>query len=390
MKILIASFSFPPNKDGVSEAASTMAQGFVEHGHEVSVLTEQTQPKRVSSTWDGIKIIQYSQTEELNPEVWLGETTSSYSQLLHSGSWDVVIFHSYTRQLEPMLAVLARTPTKTILVSHGYAVLIWEKSPEFPYGIYRLIQRFIQSLRMIRWMRNCDRIVYLSNQTDFLGFYDHLIAKLTRHQGRRVIPNGVDPDEKCASPDTLRVELGIEANAFLIVCVANYSARKDQGFGAKAFRKAAVPRSVLVFIGSEFNEHSLQFQKEDECHNKDRASGRIIWLEKKTRDFALNAISACDAFLLSSYHEAQPIVLLEAMRESKPWIARKAGCIPEMPGGICVSSVAEMSLQMVKLATQPELRASLGNEGRAAIDKTYNRKHYVDSYCALVADLIKR
>jgi hypothetical protein len=46
MKILIASFTFPPNKDWVYEAAAVMAAGFLEKGWTVEIATSQTGPIR--------------------------------------------------------------------------------------------------------------------------------------------------------------------------------------------------------------------------------------------------------------------------------------------------------------------------------------------------------
>ena len=83
-----------------------------------------------------------------------------------------------------------------------------------------------------------------------------------------------------------------------------------------------------------------------------------------------------------------PIVLLEAMRESKPWIARKAGCIASMEGGICVKSEAEMAGAIQRLTKDQKLCEQLGEEGRQAVITRYNRKSYTESYCNLIEELV--
>ena len=40
MKILIATFTYPPNADGVAEASAVLAQGLARRGHSVTVATE--------------------------------------------------------------------------------------------------------------------------------------------------------------------------------------------------------------------------------------------------------------------------------------------------------------------------------------------------------------
>jgi glycosyltransferase involved in cell wall biosynthesis len=90
---------------------------------------------------------------------------------------------------------------------------------------------------------------------------------------------------------------------------------------------------------------------------------------------------------LSADHEAQPIALLEAMRESKPWIARESGCISEMPGGIFIKTEAEMTAEMQQLTADKDLRETLGEAGRNAIETVYKREKYEESYLRLVQDL---
>lgn len=388
MKILIVSFTFPPNKDGVSEAAAAMALGFVERGWSVTVLTEEIQPKRQSLTWNGIQIVQYSNIDGKRPDIRIQGECSGYADFLVSENWDVVVIHAYTRPLRLAIPVLKRIPGRKILVSHGYAALLWVRVPTFPYGLGFWWRAFRASLKMPFWLRHFDRVVYLSDQADLRGFYDHLIAKMIDYRGRRVIPNGVDLGERGKHPVEFRMSHTIPDDAFVFLCVANYSPRKDQGYAARAFRKAEIPGSILVFIGSEFNEHSQKFQAEDAQNDRNNSPGRIIWLEQQTREETVDAIAACNAFVLSAYHEAQPIALLEAMREVKPWIARDAGCIARMEGGICVKSEAAMTAAMIRLSSDPSLQARLGQEGKQAVATRYNRKTYVESYCKLIEELV--
>lgn len=389
MRILIITFTFPPNKDGVSEAAAAMTKGFLNRGWNVDILTQETKPRRESPVWQGARIQEFAYLDQSpSPPIRLHDTDATYEEFLTGGSWDVVLIHSYEYPLRRAVPVLGQMPGRKILVSHGFAALIWERVPEFPYGLGLWLRSSLKSRRMPGWIRKFDRAVYLSEQADFRGFYDHLIARMIGYKGRRVIPNGVDPEEQGKHPSDFRREHGIAESAFLLVCVANYSPRKDQGFGARAFRRAAIPGSVLVFVGSEFNRYSEKFQTEDKAGNPNPVHGKIIWLEKQSRDSTLDALAACDAFLLSANHEAQPIAILEAMREGKPWIARDAGCIATMEGGLCVKSEKSMAEAMVKLAADHPLRSRLGSEGAAAVAKRYNRTAYVDAYCKLIEELV--
>lgn len=386
MRILISTFTFPPNKDGVSEAASLMSEGFIEKGWDVHIATSPSPEPRDKLTYKGATIHEFSVTGSGHrKDPYMGDV-SSYREFLITGKWDVVIIHAYVWSLELVLDILSQIPSRKILVSHGFAALQWVRMPRFPWGLGAWLASTRKALKMCRWIHNFDRVAYLSEKADFFGFFDHKIAKLVSYKGRRVIPNGVDP-EILGKRNSFRLQNCIPSDCFLFICVANYSRRKDQGFAARAFRRANVEHAYMVFIGSEFNVHSEQFRSYDAALPDKRKHGKILWMEKITREETLAAYAACDAFVLSANHEAQPIVLLEAMRESKPWIARDVGCISELPGGVTVKSEAEMANEMQRFQTVPEDLHVLGKQGRLAVEKIYNHGSYKDKYVSLVEEV---
>jgi glycosyltransferase involved in cell wall biosynthesis len=387
MKILIAACTFPPHKDGVSEAAAVMAKGFLDAGWKVDVATSPVMPDRDPTSWHGAHIHEFKIQGSGRFNHPYGGDVAEYRDFLANGDWDVVIFHAYVWSILVPVDMLDRIKAKKILVSHGYNALQWIRSPKFPWGLWVWAYSVMQAIKMAFWLRRIDRAVYLSNRADLRGFFDHWIAKSTRYQGRRVIPNGINPDERGTNPESFRLEHGIDSEQTMFLCVANYSRRKDQGFAARSFRAARMPNAVLVFIGSEFNHDYARFKAEDDSLTDSAKIGRIIWLEGQSREKTLNAFAACDAFVLSADHEAQPIALLEAMRESKPWIARESGCISEMPGGIFIKTEAEMTAEMQQLTADKDLRETLGEAGRNAIETVYKREKYEESYLRLVQDL---
>ena len=364
-----------------------MAQGFVENGWEVEILTEALDTSRSAADSEGLVIHEFKHSSGPAHEIVIGDEGISYADFLGSGRWDVIIFHAYSATLRQVLPLLAGIRCKKVFVSHGYNGLIWDRMPDFPYGIPSLIRRFLRSILMFRWIHRFDHVVYLSETADFQAFYDQWIALKAGYGGRRVIPNGVSLSVRGEAPAEFRLLHGIPPDAFMLLCVANYSDRKDQAYAARAFRKAAIPGSVLVFIGSRFNECSERFREEDRPYVEAGTPGTVIWLENQSRAATLDALAASDLFLLSANHEAQPIVLLEAMREAKPWVARNAGCISTLEGGICVGSESEMSGAILRLKADPALRESLGMAGRGAVESRYNRQAYTGAYISLLNEM---
>ena len=387
-KILIATFTFPPNKDGVAEAASVMARAYLKHGWEVEIATEPTIPPREEKTWEGMPIHEFRISGTPHSRYPFRGETDAYRDFLRSGSWDVVIFHAYSWPTYLAAPHLDEIRGKKILVSHGYGALIWVPSRNFPFGLGSLLDSLVRSVVMLGWLRKINRVVYLSPRRDLKAFFDHALARLIRHPGIRVIPNGIDPEVRGRFGESFRKAVGAVPGQIVFLCVANYSQRKDQGYAVRAFREAAIPDSLLVFIGSEFNDAYRAFRAEDATWESASPPGRVVWLEKQDRAATLDALAGCDVFVLSASVEAHPIALLEAMREGKPWIAREAGCIREMAGGLCVSSEKAMAQGMRRLAENTSLRAATGREGAAAVARDYTVGGYTDSYCRLVEELV--
>ena len=125
MRILIVTFTFPPNKDGVAEAAALGAQAFLERGWEVEVATEPVLPARSSLYWHGMRIHEFSiRGSPYFRDPYRGQV-GKYKDFLISGSWDVVIFHAYLWPILLAVPVLDSIRAKKVLVSHGYGALRW-------------------------------------------------------------------------------------------------------------------------------------------------------------------------------------------------------------------------------------------------------------------------
>ena len=388
MRILIVTFTFPPNKDGVAEAAALGAQAFLERGWEVEVATEPVLPARSSLHWHGMRIHEFFISgSPYFRDPYRGQV-GKYRNFLISRNWDVVIFHAYLWPILLAVPVLDSIRAKKVLVSHGYGALRWTPVTGFPFGLLALGYSIWQSLRMLSWVRRIDRWVFLSSKKDLHGFYDHWLAEKIRHPGITVIPNGVEISPPCLLPGVFRKQNAIPSSAPFFLCVANYSRRKDQGYAVRAFRQAAMPGSHLVFIGSEFNDSSARFQKEDGRTARSSPPGTIHWLQNVSREQTLAALAECDVVVLSANHEGQPFVLLEAMAAAKPWIARKAGCIQELPGGICVSSERKMAQAMRSLTENLPVRMSLGQEGFQAAQRRFSRQTYGQNYCQMLEQLM--
>lgn len=101
------------------------------------------------------------------------------------------------------------------------------------------------------------------------------------------------------------------------------------------------------------------------------------FIAEKSHDEAMMLMSKADVFVLPSYTEGFPNVVLEAMALGKPIIATRVGAIPEMLEGGCgilvePREVDELKNALNDLLEDPDLRQRLGAQARERAMNCYS------------------
>jgi glycosyltransferase involved in cell wall biosynthesis len=231
--------------------------------------------------------------------------------------------------------------------------------------------------------KSYDAIVFLSDCGGFGRFLDQTICRWIKHPCIHTIPNRVEDNKYADIADGFRSKYNI-GDGLMVLCVANYSDRKNQKLAVRAFRKSNIPGSTLVFIGSEFNEYSEKVMKLDESISQ-KSLCQIIFLEGISREETQAAFVCCDIFLLTAKQETQPIVIIEAMAAGKPWISTPTGCVPEMEGGIVAKGCDKLSEAITDLSKNCQARIQTGCQGRDAVLQKYDRRKVAESWIDLIS-----
>ena len=380
MKVFLASFTYPPNKDGVSESAMSFAEGLAERGHEVVVGTGEPEVRGAVYYGPANPVVERFRIQggPLHRDGISGEI-ARYRRFVAEGDFDALVCLCIdtwpTFLLKPMLRGFRG---RKVMVSHGFSAHHWYPQRRFPWGLRSWLRGMLFTARAPGFFRLFDEVVFNSERKDFGRFLDHRIASRIGHPGIRILPNSVDPAFFAAAPGGPRFR---EAHGLggspMFLCVANYSTRKNQQLALRAFAEAAIPGASLVFIGSEANEHSRAL--EELASALPAAPGTVVRvLSGVPRAETIAAFHEAQAFVLSATEETQPFVLLEAMAAGLPFISTPTGCVDEMPGGITASSSAEIAQAMRTLASDPALHAKLRTEGLAFARANCSRDRSVD------------
>jgi glycosyltransferase involved in cell wall biosynthesis len=211
------------------------------------------------------------------------------------------------------------------------------------------------------------------------------IAAKVRREGRgateiTVVPNGVDADRFGAdrSPTELaaiRAALGIPADAFVVGVVARLEPEKGHRYLIEAWPAIANARADawLVLIGEGSQADALRAQARALPASVNR---RIVFGGRQADVAAVTA--ALDVAVMPSLREAQGIAILEALAARRPVVASRVGGIPETirhgVHGLLVPPADPPALAraILRLATDPKLRARLGAAGARRVEEVFS------------------
>ncbi|MGD0712612.1 MAG: glycosyltransferase family 4 protein [Gaiellaceae bacterium] len=208
------------------------------------------------------------------------------------------------------------------------------------------------------------------------------VIRLGIELGERV---GGGPEER---RETRRL-LGIAQDAFLVGWVGRMTAVKRTKDILRTLR-ALVDRDVdayLLIVGDGPDRDAL----EQYAHQIGVAK-RCLFLGYQ-EDVA-RFYDAIDVLLLPSVNEGTPVSVIEALAAGRPAVATRVGGVPDVVRDgvdgflVDVGDVETLAERLAGLAADPELRARMGEEGRARVLERYAVERLVDDVDRLYRSLL--
>jgi glycosyltransferase involved in cell wall biosynthesis len=380
LKILIVSFTFPPELGGVAEVARTQVNGFARRGHEVSVATTFDARRTADHAPPGVKIDQFRVNGSFEAGRGYHGELAAYQEFIAHHSADLILFHCWQNwTVDVALPALPRNAARKILLSHGVDAQLWKRHRRFPWGLGQWLRTFPYALRLPGRMKAFDRLVFLSARCDAGRFFDGWLAKRVCPEKISVIPNGVHLGELRSPHGDFRQSQGIDSQ-YLALHVASYDDRKNQLATLQDFMALNRNDVTLVFIGGEFNEYQARAAAKHDQLKRRFSRARVRFLQKIPKPMIYAAYQTADLFLLGAKYETQPLAILDAMAAGVPFISTNAGCVGEFPGGLVRGTGRATTQAIAQLLDDGELRRRLGADGRAACAEKYDWERVLDAY----------
>ncbi len=310
MKIIHCVESYYPSIGGMQEVVKQLSERLVKLGHSVIVLTR-FHTARDFETYNGVEVIQFKIIgNEITPTK---EEDFRYQNYLLNLKCDVITFFAAQQWATNFaLPILKNIKAKKISVPTGYSGLNW---PEFEQ-YYREMKTNIL---------NYDMNVYLSNDYRDINF-----ARANKVQNITLIPNGAAQDEfEAESEISIRSELKLNSNAFIILHVGSYTGRKGHKEVLDIFLHSKVKNAVLLCVSNIKLDFARIFIKNPRLAilyltNTFIGDKKIIF-KNTNREFTVAAYKQSNLFLFPSNIECSPIVLFECAAAKLPFLATDVG-----------------------------------------------------------------
>ncbi len=358
MNVLMISDVYFPRVNGVSTSIQTFRRELTTAGHEVDLIAP-AYPAPYAEDSHTLRVP--SRFIPLDPEDRMMKPRDVRALLprLREGRYDLVhiqtpfVAHYLGIEIADALGVPRVETYHTFFEEY-----LFHYVPVLPKSMLRALSR-----RFSR--KQCNRmnalIVPSSAMRDKLAEYG---VQAPMH----VIPTGIPMAEFVAgNGDAFRARHGIDKKRPMLLFVGRVAYEKNIDFLLRALEQALVhvPELLLMIAGEGPALESLR-----KLAAKLKLQDHVLFVGYLDRRAALlDCYRAADAFIFASRTETQGLVLLEAMALGVPVISTAIMGTRDIVGpkrGALVpdDNEADFARNIVKLMSDPVLRARLGTEGR--------------------------
>lgn len=388
MKILITVQTYYPKKDGVQNVTQYLAEGLVNKGHEITVITSsENNTLPFNETFNGVNIKRVNLYTKFG--LSFGDK-KGYQELIIKESKKCNIMINVCTQnafTDSIISKIKKIKCKKILYLHG----------SYDFRINKLcfssLKSFINKMyKNVRWtlyyklnksnIKNYDKVIQIHDKTYSYGFFQRKY-----NINADVIENAVNNDFFNSSID----KKFIKPFDKYIIYVANYDDNKNQKLAIREFLKSDIDGEYgLVLIGSRDNAYRRELLKYEKKlrnnYNIGENSKKIKILYNIDRSEISKYVSNADLYLMTSKSEVFPISILESMAAGVPYICTNVGVVKYFLGGI-VSSESDISYWIEKLLSDENIRKEMGLLCKKYAISNYTIEDKVDKLNNIISNM---
>jgi len=249
--------------------------------------------------------------------------------------------------------------------------------------------------KMLRWaMAHADALVGVSEFVARSLVNDGGYPQATTHTVLNAI--NLEAWDYRTDPETVRADLGISEDAFVIVCVARVFVAKGQAelIRALALVHADVPQATLLIVGQDYPPGTHYSEELRALARELGVAENVIFTG--LRSDVQRLLAASDILAMASYEEPFGLVYAEAMAMKLPVVALDNGGTPEVvehgKSGLLspCGDTSALASNIRKLACDPALRADMGEYGRKQVEARFGPGRLASDVGRLYTELLGR
>ena len=189
-----------------------------------------------------------------------------------------------------------------------------------------------------------------------------------------------------------RVQRTFEVASPRVLHAASLIPVKDQATLLRAFRRVVdiLPGAHLTIAGEDPFGHRLELER---LRNELALSQSVDFIGPRPHAEMASLYNAADLFVLSSRHESQAMVVLEAAAAGIPTVGTAVGVVPELAPGaaisVCPGDAVALADAVIDMLSDPARLARMGRSARARILEEYDAPVVRDRFLALYEDAIR-
>jgi glycosyltransferase involved in cell wall biosynthesis len=372
VRLILASFFYPPSIGGVERHTSLLAHGLGERGHSVRVVAARFGAAPVWEQTTRLSVYRAGRAEQ-RPVLPTLQYVASLLRIMHQmrGCTDVVHVQQalYPAVASAMYTSFAGQPL--VVANHGSGhsggMRVMQRSPFGSLGI-RLIARVATGVALSEEMRDEMRAA---------GFRS--VAK---------IPNGVPIPEDLTTERRAAARQLLGISGRVVLYIGRLQHEKGVDVLAEAWRSLSIPDATLLAVGDgPLREVLARLQTNGTMSRVD--------LRGPTGDVQ-TYLDAADVFVLPSRAEGLSYALLEAMATGVPVVATSVGGNREVVAspdlGVLVPSedAPALAAALAEVIDNRELASRLGRSGREHVRSSYSVQTMLDAYERLYCSIERR
>lgn len=365
MKILAISHEFPPIGGGGANACYFLTKGFVERGHEVTLITANYQGMPEKEVMNGVQIMRVNSLRKHKEHCSFKEMLSylfkAYpvaKKMQKENRYDICLIF-FGIPSGPIGYMLKKKYKLPYVIRFGGGDV-----PGFQERFTKVYKLIAPAIKMI-WKKADARIANSQGLKDMaLKFYDK--------KSFDIIPNGVDTD----------VFFPVEREAgeeFRILFVSRLIERKGLQFvipQLKEIQSSTDKKIKLIVVGDgPYRETLEQIAKDNQVYDM------IDFVGQKDKSEIVPYYQNADLFILPSAKEGMPNVVLEAMACGLPIIMTPCEGSKELiDGNGDIVSVEGFEKRIIELIRNEEKREACSKVSIVRCQNLFSWQQVVDAY----------